>query len=228
MEKNPFNICTLNPDSNCNECKNQDKLDCKLDKNQQKVSMLTVFSSLIIGIFGLVITGLIIGSWWILIFYIVFICLFFFVIEIRLTCSHCPYYAQNSKHLDCTGNNIFPKIWKFHPEPMKRYEKVGSTMGFVLIGAIPIFSQLYSIWFFLSNNPNSRLILVFGLFGVLLATILTFLMFYSLFLLTFCSRCINFSCLFNKVPQELVDEYLNRNPILKDAWKKSKITNGKG
>ena len=228
MEKNPYNICTLNPDSNCNECKNQDKLDCKLDKNQQKVSMLAVFSSLIFGVFGLVITGLIIGSWWILIFYIVFIFLFFSVIEIRLTCSHCPYYAQKSNHLDCPGNNIFPKIWKFHPEPMKHYEKIGSTIGFVLIGLVPILSQLYSIWFFLSNNPNSSLILVFGLFGVLLATILSFIMFYSLFLLTFCPRCINFSCPFNKVPQELVDEYLNRNPILKDAWKKSKITNGKG
>ena len=111
---------------------------------------------------------------------------------------------------------------------MKRYEKIGSTLGFVLIGLVPILSQLFSIWFFLSNNPNSSLILVLGLFGVLLATILSFIMFYSLFLLTFCSRCINFSCPFNKVPQNLVDEYLNRNPILKDAWKKSKIINGKG
>jgi MFS family permease len=228
MEKNPFNICTFNPDSNCNECKNQDKLDCKLDKNQQKVSMLVVFSSLVIGVFGLIITGLIISNWWILTFYIVFIILFFFVIEIRITCSHCPYYAQKSKHLDCPGNNIFLKIWKFHPEPMNRYEKVGSTMGFVLIGAIPILSQLYSVWFFLSNNPNTSLILVFGLIGVLLATILSFLMFYSLYLLTFCSRCINFSCLFNKVPQYLIDEYLKRNPVIKEAWKKSKITKGKG
>jgi MFS family permease len=203
-------------------------LDCKLDKNQQKVSMLAVFSSLIIGVFGLIITGLIISNWWILTFYIVFIILFFFVIEIRITCSHCPYYAQKSKHLDCPGNNIFLKIWKFHPEPMNHYEKVGSTMGFVLIGAIPILSQLYSVWFFLSNNPNTSLILVFGLLGVLLATILSFLMFYSLFLLTYCSRCINFSCLFNKVPQDLIDEYLKRNPVIKEAWKKSKITKGKG
>ncbi len=228
MEKNPFNICTFDPNSNCNECKNKDKLDCKLDKNQQKISMLAVFSSLIIGVFGLIIIGLIIDNWWILIFYIVFIFLFFFVIEISLTCSHCPYYAQKSRHLDCPGNNIFPKIWKFHPEPMRRYEKVGSTIGFVMISAIPLLSQLYGIWFFLSNNPNTSLIFVFGLFGVLLATILSFLMFYSLFLLTFCSRCINFSCPFNKVPQELIDEYLKRNPVIKDAWKKSEITNGKG
>ena len=228
MEKNPFNICTFNPNSNCDECKNQDKLDCKLDKNQQKVSMLAVFSSIIIGVLGLIITGLIISNWWILTFYIVFVILFFFVIENRLTCSHCPYYAQKSKHLDCPGNNIFPKIWKFHPEPMKRYEKFGSTMGFTLIGVIPILSQLYSIWFFLSNNQSTSLILFFGLFGVLLATLLSFLMFYSLFLLTFCSRCINFSCPFNKVPQDLVDEFLKRNPVIKDAWKKSEITNGKG
>lgn len=227
MNKNPFNICTFNSNSNCNECKNQDKLDCKLDKNQQKISMLAVSSSLIIGVFGLIITGLIIGNWQILILYIVFIFLFFFVIEIRLTCTHCPYYAEKSRHLDCPGNNIFPKIWKFRPEPMNRYEKFGSTFGFILISAIPLLSQLYSIWFFLSNNPNASWVLIIALFGVLIATILSFLMFYSLFLLTFCQRCINFSCQFNKVPKDLVNEYLKRNPVIKNAWEKRKITNGK-
>ena len=228
MNKNPFNICTLNSNSNCDKCKNKDKLDCKLDKNQQKVSMLVIFSTLIIGTFGLIITGLITNIWYILIFYIIFLFLFFFVIENRITCSHCPYYAEKSMHLNCPGNNIFPKIWKYHPEPMNRYEKIGSTLGFLIIGVIPLISQLYSIWFFLSNNPDAGWIIIFSLFGVLLATILTFLIFYSLFLLTFCKRCINFSCQFNKVPQVLVDEYLKRNPVIKKAWEKRKITNGKG
>jgi hypothetical protein len=228
MNNNPFNICSFNPDSNCNDCKNQDKLDCKLDKNQQKVSMLAVFSSLIVGVFGLIITSLILNYWWILVFYVIFIILFFLVIEVRLTCSHCPYYAEKSRQLNCSGNNIFPKIWKFHPEPMKRYEKIGSTFGFVSIGIIPLISQLYGIWYLVSINPNTDLIIIFALFGVLVATILSFTMFYSLFLLTFCPRCINFSCPFNKVPKDLVDEYLKRNPIIKDAWNKSKIANGKG
>lgn len=228
MNKNPFNICTFNLNSNCNECKNQNKLDCKLDKNQQKISMLAIFSSLIIGAFGLIITGLITNYWWILIFYIVFLFLFFFLIENRIICSHCPYYAEKSTRLNCPGNNIFPKIWKYHPEPMNHYEKIGSTIGFVIIGSTPLLSQIYSIWFFLSNNPDASWVLIFALIGLLLATILSFLMFFTLFLFNFCRRCINFSCHFNKVTQDLVDEYLKRNPFIENAWKKRKITNGKG
>jgi fatty acid desaturase len=228
MKKNPYNICTFNSNSNCDRCKNQNKIDCKLDKNQQKISMLVVFSSLIIGTFGLILTGLIFNNWWILISYIVFVLLFFFVIENRITCSHCPYYAGKNKRLDCPGNNIFPKIWKYHPEPMNRYEKFGSAFGFVLIGGIPLFLLLYSIWFFLSNNPNASWIVIIALIGVILAIILSFSMFYTLFLFNFCKRCINFSCMFNKVSKENVDEYFKRNPVIKKAWEKSKVAKGKG
>jgi hypothetical protein len=228
MNENPHNICTLNSNSNCDKCDNQHKLDCKLDKNQQKISMLVVFSSILIGTFGLILTGLIINNWWILISYIIFILLFIFVIENRITCSHCPYYAGESKRLDCPGNCIFPKIWKYHPEPMNNYEKFGSAFGFLLIGAIPLFSLLYGVWFFLSNNPNASWIVIIALVGILLAIILSFSTFYSLFLLSFCKRCINFSCMFNKVPKENRDEYLKRNPFIKKAWEESKITKGKG
>jgi hypothetical protein len=228
MNKNPYNICTFNNNSNCDKCKNQEKLDCKLDKNQQKITMLVVFSSVFIGTFALILTSLIINNWWILIFYIVFALLFFFVIENRITCSHCPYYAGKSKRLDCPGNNIFPKIWKYHPEPMNRYERFGSAFGFVLIGGIPLFSLLFSILYFLSNNPNASWIVIIALIGILLAIIISFSTFYSLFLLSFCRRCINFSCMFNKVPKELVNEYLKRNPVIRKAWEKRKITEGKG
>ena len=228
MNKNPYNICTFNSNSDCNKCKNQDKLDCKLDKNQQKISMLAVFSSILIGIIGLILAGLITRNWLILIFYAAFILLFFFVIENRITCSHCPYYAGKNIRLDCPGNNIFPKIWKYHPEPINRYEKFESALGFILIGGIPLFSLIYSIWFFLSNNPNATWIIIIALIGVLLAIILSFLLFYSLFLLSFCRRCINFSCMFNKAPKELVNEYLNRNPFIKKVWEKKKINEGKG
>jgi len=228
MNKNPYNICTLNSNSDCNNCKNQDKLDCKIDKNQQKISMLVIFSSIIIGTFGLILASLITNNWWILTFYIAFILLFFFVIENRITCSHCPYYAKKSICLDCPGNNIFPKIWKYHPEPINQYEKLGAVLGFLFIVLIPFFSLLYSIWFFLSNNPNASWIVIIALTGVLLSIILSFSMFFSLFLLGFCKKCINFSCLFNKVQKEYIEEYLKRNPIIKKAWEKNKVAKGKG
>jgi hypothetical protein len=37
----------------------------------------------------------------------------------------------------------------------------------------------------------------------------------------FCSKCVNFSCPLNHVPKSMVDEYLERNPVMKEAWEKS-------
>jgi hypothetical protein len=111
---------------------------------------------------------------------------------------------------------------------MNRFERFGSAFGFVLIGGIPLFSLLYGIWFFLSNNPNASWIVIIALVGMLLAIILSFAIFYSLFILFFCRKCVNFSCMFNKVPKEYINEYLKRNPVIRKAWEKNKDTKGKG
>jgi hypothetical protein len=36
-----------------------------------------------------------------------------------------------------------------------------------------------------------------------------------------CSRCVNFSCPLNSVPREIVDAYLERNPVMRQAWQDS-------
>ena len=33
-----------------------------------------------------------------------------------------------------------------------------------------------------------------------------------------CKRCANFSCSMNKVPKELIDTFLKKNPKMKNAW----------
>ena len=227
MKQNPYNICTLDPNSNCKDCNANGKMDCKLDKKQQKTSMKTVFSFITIAVLGLIVTGVITSLWWFLIVYIIFIVLFFFVIENKINCSHCPYYAENKKLLNCPGNNFFPKIWNFNPKPISPIEKTGSILGFVFLGIFPFLSELYGIWFIFSTNQNFNLLKILGPIIFLIVTLISYLIFIFLFLFKFCPKCINFSCKFNKAPQELVDEYLKRNPIIKDAWNKSKITKGK-
>jgi hypothetical protein len=222
MEKNPFNLCTLDPNSNCKKCIIRGKLDCKLDKNQQKTSIKTVFSFLIIAVLGLIVTGFFTKIWWFLIIYLIFIILFFSVIEIRINCTHCPYYAENKKFLNCPGNNFLPKIWKFNPKPIRPIEKIGTILGFAFIGIFPIVSELYGTWFIISTNLNLNLSRIVVIIALVIVTIISFLVFISLFLLKYCPKCINFSCKFNKVPKELVDEYLKRNPVIRDAWTGSK------
>jgi len=217
MEQNPFRICTLDPNSNCKECKINGKLDCKLNKKQQRTSMKTVFSFVIIAFIGLIITGIITNTWWFLVIYILFIGLFFFLIETRINCSHCPYYAEHKKFLNCPGNSFFPKIWKFNPKPISPIEKAGSILGFVFIGIYPIVSELYGVWLIYSNNINSNLLMIFSIIFLLIITVISYIIFISLFLFKFCPKCINFSCKFNKVPQKFVDEYLKKNPLLRDS-----------
>lgn len=36
-----------------------------------------------------------------------------------------------------------------------------------------------------------------------------------------CTKCINFSCVFNRVPKRKVDAYLKRNPVMADAWERA-------
>ena len=37
----------------------------------------------------------------------------------------------------------------------------------------------------------------------------------------YCSRCVNFSCPLNQIPKSVVDEYLRRNPVMREAWERS-------
>ena len=220
MSSNPFNICTLNPDSKCEECNLNGKLDCKLDKKQQKKSMITVFNFVIIATIGLIFTGLITGFWWFLTIFIIFIFLFFFVIEPKINCSHCPYYAENSKFMNCPGNNFFPKLWRYNPKPIKPIEKTGSIMGFVFMGLFPLISEIYGLWFIYSNTLNITQFINLSLTILIFLTIISYFIFISFFLLTFCPRCVNFSCKLNKVPKEIIEEYIKKNPVINDAWSK--------
>ena len=35
-----------------------------------------------------------------------------------------------------------------------------------------------------------------------------------------CAQCVNFSCIFNRVPKVIVDDYLKKDPIMNDAWER--------
>ena len=221
MNRNPYNICTLDPKSNCISCNNNYKIDCKFNIKHAILSMLIVNSFLIISIIGLFFIGIVTGIWWMLITFVIFIFLFFIVIQPRVTCSHCPYYAEGRLRSNCTGNLITPKIWKYHPEPINIYEKAVTIIGFIFLGAFPIFSELFGIWFFYYNGFNIFNQSFLGLIFIFISTILTCIIFFALFLLIYCPRCINFSCYFNKVPKTIVDEYLKKNPFIRKVWEKN-------
>lgn len=222
MGKNLYEICTIDPNSNCKECNLNGKLDCKLDKKKQRKSMINVFLYVIIAFFGLILTGLITGNWWLVVVFVLFIVLFFFVFEPKINCSHCPYYAENKKFMNCPGNNFFPKLWKYNPKPISSIEKNLSLFGFAIMGFFPLLSGIYNLWFIYSTNLSFLQLEVLLFILLFISTIISYLNFISFFLLRFCPKCVNFSCKFNKVPKNIVEKYLEKNPVIKDAWSENK------
>jgi len=223
MAKDNADLCTFDPDAPCSTCGNKGEIFCKPDENKVIVSHLLEGSFITMAILGTGVTSVILGSIWPLLVFSIFSALFFLVIQPRITCSHCPYYAEDRLFLHCTENHFSPKIWRFHPEPIAWWEKIGTAVGFGFLGAYPLLVELYGVYMFWMNSPS--LVSLLGVIGVFVGTLLTLALFYVVFFLLYCPHCVNFSCVFNKVSDEYVQRYLERNSVIKQAWGKQKKNN---
>jgi len=85
----------------------------------------------------------------------------------------------------------------------------------------PVFVEAYGIWLMSVNYAEFGLYALLGMIGVTLATLMVGLQFLYILVYYFCSKCVNFSCPLNQVPKPMVDEYLERNPVMKEAWEGS-------
>jgi hypothetical protein len=223
MAKNNANLCTFDPNAPCSTCGLTTEIFCKPDVNKVIVSHLLEGSFILMAIFGTGLTSLLLGNIWPLLVFAIFSALFFLVIQPRITCSHCPYYAEDRFFLHCTENHFSPKIWRYHPEPIAWWEKIGTAIGFAFLGAYPLFVESYGIYVIWMNQPDT--VSLFGVIGVFIGTLLTLVLFYVVFFLLYCPHCVNFSCVFNKVPDEHVQRYLKRNPVMQQAWERQNKKN---
>ena len=220
-KKNPYNICTLDDQYDCTSCGIQGKLACKWDKKILSGFHAIGFPPVVIAIFGMVLVGILTGIWWFLIAYLIYCPVMFVVSEGRFLCSHCPYWAEDSKTLHCLGNHGNPKLWRYHPEPMNKFEQF---MMYFLIATIffvfPLAALGYGIWFLSYHYAGYGLISLLGLIGITVASLLTSFTLVAVLKIFFCSKCINFSCPLNTVSKPVIDEYLDKNPVMKEAWEK--------
>ena len=102
---------------------------------------------------------------------------------------------------------------------MKKFERILLIIGFSFFGIVPLAGQIPSIIAIAANLPIERAIFITLI--VLLGTSVIGIIFGFTFLFTqICTKCVNFSCPFNKVPKELIDAYLDKSPVMKNAWEK--------
>jgi hypothetical protein len=125
----------------------------------------------------------------------VMIALYFFFIETRILCSHCPHYAGAGNTLKCLANYGAPKLFRYRFGPMSRAEKA-LLLGciFVLLG--------YPLFFMVPGGQGALAVL----YAVSAAGHVLFLR------RRFCTRCINFFCPLNAVRKDHRKVFLERNP----------------
>jgi len=196
--------------SECEDCSIKGALQCHEDKTYSIWFGASWLSSFIPALLGLILGytsqnlnsllfGLALGGW------VTYIVIFFILWEPRMLCSHCPYYAEGgSKVVHCYANHGFPKTTSFNPAPMNRSEKIQFTVGLILFAGYPIPFLIIG---------EQYLFLIISVIGIAC--------WFLVLQLKICPDCVNFSCPLNRVPKTVVDSFLKRNPVIKDAWEKS-------
>lgn len=215
-------ICTWDDKADCSNCSINGELACKWDKKILENFHLIIWAAIVPALFGMVIIGFMTSSWWILISYIAFFLFMFGFLEIRFLCSHCPYYAEDGKILHCLGNHGSYKFWKYRPGPMNKLEKfmmrfLIATMFFI----IPLSALGYGILHISINYSEYGLITLLGMCGITAANLIASISGLNTLKRFYCPNCVNFSCPLNKVPKHIIDAYLTKNQIMKNAWEKA-------
>jgi hypothetical protein len=197
---NPYDICTWRPEAECEGCSLAGHLKCRFNR-RHLLHFVGMFGVFVIPAFIGVIQS---GYGWYLLGWVAFWSVFFELWEIRILCSHCPYYAERGTTLHCIANYGSLKLWKYRPEPMSTFEKVQLWIGFAILGGYPFPFMV------LGGQYLWAIVALWGL-GMFFWTLREYT----------CSRCVNFSCPLNSVPREIVDAYLERNPVMRQAWQDS-------
>jgi len=189
--------CTWQSRSGCRECPAAGKLMCHFEKSDALHFFMLIFPFGVTTIAGAIRAGY--GRY--LVFWLLYAIFFFFVWEARVLCRHCPYWAEAGRILHCHANFGVFKIWKYHPGPMSRSEKLQFILGSSLVLAFPFPFLLLGREYLLALIGLSTM--VSGIY---------------LLRRNICTRCVNFSCPLNAVPKATIEAFLVRNPVIQKAW----------
>jgi hypothetical protein len=113
--------------------------------------------------------------------------------------KHCSFYTEKgTKTLRYSINYGLPLIVKFNPEPATRWERAQFIIGYSLFAIIP--------YFFLILNSQWLLLLI---------SVIGIVIWLGVLQTRICTDCINFSCPFNRVKNDLKIQFCEKNPVMK-------------
>ena len=191
-------ISTNQPETVCKDCGLKGRLMCRYQLRDTLHFFMIILPFFTASVGGMITSGF---GWW-LFGWLGYMLFFFFVWEARILCSHCPYWAEEGRILHCHANYGVIKLWRYHPEPMSRSEKVQFIIGVLIFLLYPLVFTAVGGQYLLAG------------IGLVSAASFGYLLYSEI-----CSRCVNFSCPLNNVPEEVRKAYLEKNSVMGEAWK---------
>ena len=220
-DSNPHGVCTWGEEALCEGCGLRGALNCRWDWR-----LLLGFAALILP-FGassvavFLVAGSLTGNWLPPAAYFVLLAIFLTVVETRILCSHCPFYARAGWTIRCHANHGFPRLWRYRPGSMNAAERVSLISCFLFFLAFPAVTGTWGIGLLYWRAPEQGPVGLLGLAyitAVNLASAASFIILLGVF---YCTRCVNFSCPFNRISEAVRREYLAMNPVLEEAWRRN-------
>ncbi|MFW9806588.1 MAG: hypothetical protein ACFFFK_07665 [Candidatus Thorarchaeota archaeon] len=215
-EEKEYVICTSKDRSVCVACEIDGKLNCRFDEDLVKCFRNRHIPYRTLQLFVAGVTSFLIGVWWPFLLFSIILILNFTIIETRYLCRHCPFYEKEGGSLECITLKGLPRLWKFDPSPMKTSDKIGMTLVGGFIDVFPILWAGYSVWVLYSIN--AELLSIISMIGLTIVSIIAAGYLEEFIGKNYCKRCVNLSCMMNKVPKELKDEFLQKNPEMLKIW----------
>lgn len=220
MTKRNYKICTLDKNHDCKKCSIKDQVKCNKASNKDTLFFYGILIPLFIASFAILITaGVYTGTWWPVPLNILFWLVYQLYNEVVVHCTHCPFWDEDSDTIHCMVNcgiakprwKWFKKYLKYNPAPYSLKEKIILNFFNYFSVFFPVSIMIYT----LINIQNTIIYTISAVYLIILAN------FNFLLKKHHCSYCLNFDCPLNKVPKKVVDEYLRKNPYIKDAWEKN-------
>jgi len=215
-EEREYIFCTSKDSSVCVACEIEGKLNCRYNENLVKCFRRIHFPFRAVQFLVIGVAALLTGLLWAFILFAAVIFLNFVIIESWYLCRHCPFYEKEGRILECITLKGIPRIWKFDPTPMKRSGKIGMLVVGGFIDIFPLLIAFYATWTLFSSGAASILIVLMA--GLTILALATAGYLEKFLRETFCEKCVNLSCIMNKVPEGLKAGYLRKNPEWLKVW----------
>ncbi len=215
-EEPEYMICTSKDGSVCIGCDLGDDLNCRYDED-----LVKCFRNrhLPFRAFGLLVTGLASfysRAYWAFLLFALVTILNFALIETYYLCRHCPFYEKKGGSLECITLKGLPRLWKFDPSPISRTSRLAMSLVGGFIDIFPLLVGAYATWILLSTGADIFLVLMIAGLTILFLGAAGYL---EKFIgENYCTRCVNLSCMMNKVSDETKQAYLEKNPELLKIW----------